>query len=664
MTRTLTIAAALALAAVMLLRFDSPTARDGGQPANAPAAWTVDTLAPGGLWGRDAFVPDWQAGERLDRQASAHFLAHWLPGLGEPLPSTPSTTSSTDVAALRLFATDYWVEHLPDAEPPAAPTPTRLKLVAALGESEPLAIGVHNPGPTRALQVRVDEFRSADHRLTAEHASPRLMLPYPARAEAGDRPSPTLRRPMVLLAPTERGWTIPAGETRVVTVDVHVPLDATPGRYQSRLSITSPGAAAQHLAVELEVLPFRLKVNGFHAGAFVTTYNIWSAGFTGYYPEMIEMDARYGFNIAGGFFNKGNEIPFRRDAAGRITDVDEADPRFARFDQTMQQLARHGMGDVLFWNWGATGNVRQFNQVLRAAGAGGGIDTDAGKRGFAEVLRAIKAAERRHGWPEMVINPFDEALKDQDATREIIEAIPLVDALSPDTRLYMTEWRPGYAFHYQSSGRHLHGQGRPREQAWQALQAAGEQLRLNFEVIGSNVLSDDSRRLQDALGGQYWHYTGATQLRAETRFAFGFRPWIQRSESVLMWANYKGSFDGAGWTLHYVMPLDPDGRRNRNTRGPVIPSVRALAVREGIDDRKYIETLRYHAWRLGSQADLQYLVDLAQRARALLLNARDIGGLENVEGRIAGGAVLDEMRAEVRARILALLAREAAAKGD
>ena len=71
------------------------------------------------------------------------------------------------------------------------------------------------------------------------------------------------------------------------------------------------------------------------------------------------------------------------------------------------------------------------------------------------MCRAIKEAERRYQWPELVINPFDEALMDQDATRSVIEAMSFVHVASPDTRIYMTEWREHYTRLYQSSGRTL-----------------------------------------------------------------------------------------------------------------------------------------------------------------------------------------------------------------
>ena len=366
---------------------------------------------------------------------------------------------------------------------------------------------------------------------------------------------------------------------------------------------------------------------------------------------MMEMDSRYGFNMAGGFFNKDGEIPFRRDEFGALV-VDEKHPKFEKFNSTMQRLNAYGMGDVAFWNWGASGNVHQFNDVLEKAGIPG-IQTEGGKQGFAEVCRAIKMAEETYDWPELVINPYDEALEDQDATREIIESVPYVRKLSPDTRLYMTEWREHYARLYQSSGKTLLGKDMPGWSEYLKLLISLESPRKNFDVIGSNRMFNDSRRLQEALGGEYWHYSGVTRMGPQVRYGYGFQPYVMDAEAALVWANYKGGFDGKGWTLHYVMSDLPDGREKRYTRGPVIPSPRAMAAREGIDDRKYIETLKYYAIENNSEEDLRYLEQLRERSRKLA-RIDNIGGVDNTEAVVTKSEAFQQLRQELKERILRL----------
>lgn len=616
-------------------------------------ALSGQSVAAERFWGRDAHVPDWPRGEEIDARASSHFLKHYWPKLrpehARPAAAVPADSSVDEV---RVFRTDYWHPIHPDTtvEPGGVIEPVVLH--AARGESEPFALGIRVVGRSRTVSLEPTAFSSAGKLLPLTSVSNRLMLPYPARAEPGHRPADMVEQQMVLLKPPENRWVFPANTTMVYVIDFHVPRQQPHGRYFGEIAVMVDDIEVEKIRVSLNILPFNLKTNGFHAGAFGTTYDIWSGGFTGYTEEMMEMDSRYGFNLAGAFFNKGNEIPFVRHSDGSV-DVDPADPKFHRFNATMRGLKHFGMGDVAFWNWGASGNVKQFNRVLRAAGFAG-IAEPEGKRGFAAICAALKRAEGEYGWPEFVLNPYDEALKDQDATREIIAAVPYVRRASPTTRLYMTEWREGYARLYQSSGTMLSGSQRPRGKETALLKASGEQARLNFDVIGANTLSRAAADLQHRLGGELWHYGGASRLGANARLLYGFVPWIVRAESALMWANYKGDLQGSGWTLHFAMPLDPDGRRNRNTRGPVIPSVQAVAVREGIDDRKYIETLRYYAAVHDSAADLRYLESLAHRVRGLLTNTNRVGGLDNMEASTARASSMARLRAEIRERISAL----------
>ncbi len=613
------------------------------------------------FWGRAAFVPDWGRGEEIDAVASADFLARYWPQLRPSrYERNPDAARAADLHAVRVFRTDYW-DSLSPAYTPAKNSAIdgTIKLYAAQGESEPFALGIRSDAKSRRVSITATDFAHGDVLFNAGNVSNRLMLSYTAREAPGKKLTGMLEKPMVLLKPPGNEWAFPPATTMSYIVDFHVPETQPPGDYRGEIAVAADGIIIERIPVSLTVLPFRLLTNNFHAGAFGTTYDIWAGGFSGYTEEMIEMDSRYGFNLAGGFFNKGAEIPFVREPGGQLT-INESDPKFTKFDHTMTLLRRYGMGDVAFWNWGATGNVQQFNNVLKQAGYPG-IATSAGKRGFAAICAALKRAERRYNWPEFVINPFDEALKDQDGTRAVIEATPFVRKASPATRLYMTEWRPGYTRLYQSSGAVLKGHKRPREREMAALKARNEAPRFNFAVIGSNTLSVEARQLQSKLGGELWHYGGASQLNAAARMAYGFTPWIVHADAALIWANYKGDFLGNGWTLHFAMPLDPQGRQNGNTRGPIIPSVRAVAVREGIDDRKYIETLRYHATIRRSADDFRFLETLGERARKLLANANHVGGIENVTARFSKQPEMEKIRAEVRERIVRLVSRD---RGD
>ncbi|HYF49288.1 MAG TPA: hypothetical protein VEJ63_07780 [Planctomycetota bacterium] len=605
-------------------------------------------------FGTDSFVPDWKKAEEIDARASEFFLKnHWPKfkadydkgGSAALSDASAQQKAAGAVVFLHSMIEPLGVDALPKAE---RVNFERTAIFAARGESEPVLVGVRTLGEPREISIEVSDLAGPAGKIAKENITNRLLLPYKISKGKGV----DAVEQMVLLKTPQNRWTFPPNYAMAYAVDVHVPVDAPPGKYSGRIVVKSGRVVAKEFTLELEVLPFTLKTNNFHAGGFGVSFKTWAGGFTAYHPEMMEMDARYGFNMAGGFFNKGAEIPFRKDAQGNL-EVNPDDPKFQKFNETMKNMAKHNLGQVAFWNWGASGDVKQFNNVLKAAGYGP-IHTEEGKKGFGEICRAIKAAEKKHGWPEVVINPYDEALMDQDSVREIIAGVHYVHEMSPETRLYMTQWREGYARLYQSQGKQLQGKSRPQGKELQALKASNEAPQLNFHVIGNNVLENDARKMQDELGGEYWHYTVIGAMDAQARFAYGFKAWIARCEACLIWATYKGDLDGSGWTLHYAMPEDP-AQGEKNTRGPVIASVRAIPAREGIDDRKYIETLKFHARKMKSEDDLKFLNELAERCRGLA-DLKNIGGVDNTEATGINGNAFHSLRVEIKNRILKLVA--------
>jgi hypothetical protein len=270
------------------------------------------------------------------------------------------------------------------------------------------------------------------------------------------------------------------------------------------------------------------------------------------------------------------------------------------------------------------------------------------------MMRAIKEASKKYGWPDMVIGPFDEALDSQDWTRHVIDAMPLVHTLAPEARIYMTEWHNGYTRLYQSSGKTLTGRGRPKGKEYKALVKSGEQPIFNFHVIGANVMDPESRRIQDSFGGEYWNY-GILHMGPGARFSQGFKTWIIKNEASLFWAGWKQSFDNpAGWTTHWPMPDDPAARKNN--QGLYLASCKGAIGREAIDDRKYIETLRYYAKKKNSQEDLDWLdKEVPPRCKKLAGGFGEMGGRYNVALKIVNANGMQMLRNEIKERIMKLV---------
>jgi hypothetical protein len=625
----------------------------------ATAPWSPDER----YFGTDSFVPDWRAAEELDAKATDFFLTTYWPqfkkgydqGGSEKL---PETTPEMEAAGAAAFISPYMTDILPDYLPSTAElNASKVQLFAAKGESEPFVIGVRTLSKDKTVSLQVSDLKNGEKIFSKEDVSIRMGLPYEAKVRVGRNPDNSNKyedkmRSMVMIKPPEGKWKFPKNYSLCYVVDFHVPASAEPGTYEGTVKVLADDATVKTVSVSLEVLPFSLKTNNFHAGAFGISYKRFPGGFLGYFEPMVEIDSRYGYNLAGGFFNKGRDIPFKKGSAP--LEIDTENERFQKFDEVMQRLKKYGMGQVAFWNWGASGNVEHFNGILADAGYGK-IDTESGKKGFGEICKAIKDAEKKYGWPELVINPFDESLDDPIATKEVMKAMPIVQAASPETRIYMTEWHQGYTKIYQSKGDVLKGKKRPGDDVHEKIT---EPPMFNFHVIGSNIGSQDSRAIQDQVGGEYWAYGGATKVSPQTRYLYGYQGYRTGSEAVLVWANWRGTLEGDGWTVNFIIPDDPSGigeaKAKADIHGPALPSVRSVLVREGVDDRKYIETLKYYARTKKSKEDLDYLKELQGRCKELA-SMSGVGGRENVEADVSNTDAFQAMRAEVKDRILKLM---------
>jgi hypothetical protein len=619
-------------------------------------------------FGTDAFVPDWRTAEEIDQKASERFLKDAWPMVKENYEAgstgnVEGVPPEAEAAGAVAFPFSYCQPLLPDYLPkPEEIASKSISVYAAKGESEPILLGVRTLGNTKTISIQVSDLKNGDKIFAKEDITVRLALTYSAKVKAG-RANKEVQyaekmQPMVQLKPPEGKWQCPPRFTLGYIVDFHVPLATAPGTYKGDVTVLADDKPVKTFSVTVEVLPFSLKTNNYHAGAFGISYKRHAGGFLGYSQEMMEVDSRFGYNLAGGFFNKGNDIPFMKGT--NPLEIDTENERFKQFDATMQLMKKYGMGQVAFWNWGASGNVEHFNVVLASAGFPS-IDKEEGKKGFAAICLAIKQAEKKYGWPELVINPYDEALDDQKAVKEIIKAMPYVRQTSPETRIYMTEWHPGYARLYNSNGDTLKGKGRPPDDAYKKIPDTVPPVP-NFHVIGSNVCQEDSRAVQDKIGGEYWTYGGASKVGPQARYLYGFMGYRLQTEATLIWANYRGSLFGYGQTVHFILPddvsllndSDEKEKTKGSTHGLVIPSVKGLLVREGIDDRKYLETLKYYAKTKSSAEDLAFLKEASERCKGFS-SLKGVGGRENVEAELSGVEAFQNLRTEVKDRILKLL---------
>ena len=174
----------------------------------------------------------------------------------------------------------------------AIPASTQIALGAGLNEHEAFQVLVQDAGGLSGVDMRATELSGPagavipasavelflEHYLDIQHPSPTFM------GEIEDHPRDAGRYPDPLI-PFRDPWAegevavaapfdLPAGETWAAWVDVHVPLDATPGAYRGTLTVSAEGQDSVEIRIDLTVWPYTLPQDKTVATAFGFSSNL------------------------------------------------------------------------------------------------------------------------------------------------------------------------------------------------------------------------------------------------------------------------------------------------------------------------------------------------------------------------------------------------------
>jgi hypothetical protein len=241
------------------------------------------------------------------------------------------------------------------------------------------------------------------------------------------------------------------------------------------------------------------------------------------------------------------------------------------------------------------------------------------------VAKVMQHAKEKN-WPEQILTPFDEPDKwrqSREGTGKWIrpqfeQCANLIHEAWPDTRVY------GSMHH-----------------------APAILFLPVIDIFCTNAVGEDPA-LGDKVrkaGKTFWQYSGGDPASPadRARYTFGFYFHSFNSRGSLCWAYnwFNDRFDnseGNNWGYGWYTPTD------------VIPAPFYEGLREGWDDRRYIETLRKIGKQKGVDVE-KFLDEIGQIARA----SRGKGGEDTVNDfwdQAKQVDVMDTLRQQVAARIL------------
>ncbi|MAE63327.1 MAG: hypothetical protein CMJ18_03570 [Phycisphaeraceae bacterium] len=443
-----------------------------------------------------------------------------------------------------------------------------VRMAAAPGEYEPATVSIRASKPLEGVRLEIAGALKGEEgqSIPADALTVRLVDPLQAWTKQKDLEQLLIR---------SDGVDIPADTTRRFWITAKVPADAAPGTYRTTLVVGRPSGklgpdlmrlqTIRKLTLELEVLPIALATAAETGMAFFMYNN------TAYYAKG----------------PGGAEALITEDYQTRV----------------FEDMREHGMTTATVYLYpdvdgkpaldqrrenhlSMTATMRMLDQTRLVAPGLPVIWLGAGAYG-PEHWTAVSRARQEHGWPELIYYAVDEPEEEDRNVR---------------VRAFMRRFNKYRANHRDFGLRVTTALGSSR-----GIQTVGHFYDLWIACMGqrigeSGVISD--AKMHDK---ELWTYDCmAAPVNAEMdRYYFGLWAWVSGVRGCSHWAYYD-----AGPQLSYVH-AGPDGP---------VPTVGWEAVREGIDDYRYLFTLR----RWQQKAAEAGRADLVEAAEQVFARARSM----------------------------------------
>jgi hypothetical protein len=482
-----------------------------------------------------------------------------------------NTAIGKDKPAVTVFVTNYLQRGSTSTEPTPEQLTDKLSVFAAPGEYEPVTISIRAGIELKGLQVMLTGVlkNQAGDTIPTSAVDIRLVDPLESWSK---------RQEECYLLP-KTAVDVPAETTRRFWITVKVPADAKPGLYRSRIligkTITELGPdlgrldTIKELAYEVNVLPVKLlsaKDTGMAFFMYNNTvyYHYFSPGLVNeeYQRKVFEDMREHGMTTATVYLSPVVD--------GKFT-LTESDEKHLSFSQTMKLLKQTDLvtpGLPVLWI-GAENYVHPTEQ---------------------KVWEGVLDAAEKNKWPEIVFYLFDEPKSETEYLRGAMSRVAEFGAKYPQYDLRITTAMGS------SPGIHEVGHYYDLWVGHVLLALGGVGGEWAKEKNWDTDMMSEAERLKKEL----WVYDCTlSPVDAETsRYYFGIWAWVTGVKGCAHWSYFDN-----GPLLSYIYP----------DKEELVPTIGWEAVREGIDDYRYLSTLK----RLAEKAKSTGKADLAKGAEKI-----------------------------------------------
>ena len=516
------------------------------------------------------------------------YLKDWRAIAQKPQHPRPELSPEEKARGYVVFARDYTTKVYPFTNPDRREIDRPLTAFATPGEFEPATAAIYPVKDLGRVDVEVSDFTNVgDDRIPRESLEVGIVRCWRQRkGRGGPSSGGHAVEPELIERPRGRMRLVKAGETKQWWFTVHVPSDAPAGRYRARVTFRPEAAPPTTVEWRLMVLPFKLvKPKDRHWGTWLDQFPPLR-GLRG--PEHrgrntpaererlarleIEDFRDHGFDVAilpASYAIKVNENAdggFSYDIRGLLEQM-----------EYLKILGRQAVVPITFEYL-----CRRLEYRYAEPNHRPGDFSPKARRAIVGLVEYLEAERKRNDWPRFLYMPIDEPGNNKTPNRmtfgrNVLEMVQSV----------------------------------PGAQTGCTITASGvRQLgaRINTRIYAYGHVSCETARRDARRGFPYWYYRNGIFYGSSTvlsRNYTGFQFLRSGAECATGWGfaayhhNPYNDFDGTHRDWCVLLP---------GADGP-IPTIYWELCREGIDDCRYVATLK----ELIAQAG-----EAAARARAVL----------------------------------------------
>ncbi len=517
----------------------------------------------------------------------------------------PQPTAEERRRGFMLFSRSYLRLLFPNSIPRAEERLQKVSLAACRAEREPAIVAVHALRDLADVKLSVSDLKSAKGTLPASSVEVRSVRYHPKEGQSRWGPFNETLMEVPLFLERRASIALAAQRTQPFWLTVHVPEKAASGTYTGTVTVSVTGSPAAQLPLELEVHPFELAAPKGLTFAMYTKMRDDPAWIAETFADM----RAHGLTSVALCGNSGLALSTENGEVKIDWNGESA------LEQNMAEYVKAGFPEPMVWLMG--GDIPRFCEKI------GPLESEAFAEAYRQVIEAIRTHGRESGWPEIIYQPIDEPF---EHAKHMARAIRLLQILKTIPNLRTEEDGPN---------------GRWENFTEEVYQLTDVIVLHDGPVLNRGTLDMDGWRdfLSKARADkkEIWFYNvDLTAWHPEPiRFMTGFGLWKSGATGVIEWA--------------YMFPVKPEDpaavyRQPRALlyRFPAAPGesggpcVAYEAVREGVDDYRYLLTLQQlveQAKASGSAAAGR----VAEQAWKAVQERLDAASFEGCKGRAGQG---------------------------